>query len=366
MWSAPTGISSNITAYNVYCRTSDTQAYPEQVVSPNQPTIRSTVNGTQLKTVFSTGLNPFTQYDCYATASISISEGPHSTIATNRTDESTPSSPRKLSLSTVRYFPNLIIATWTPPIPKNGIITAYSVYCNTSVNSLIIGAKTNATTLVVTINTGSVMFTQYSCYVTANTSIGEGTPSQMITIESLPSAPLNFSMAPISGSPDMLLAMWTAPAQKNSAIITYTVYCNTSATQAYIEPLVVNGTTFTAIIDNDLGPYSQYDCYVTANTSAGEGMASDVMTARTSESMLAVQSSDSTVKAVSATLATVIAIFLIVIVAAVAARALIMRKYKRSFNAVLSNDKKDSSHVVVSNASIGEYALTEISRSGIN
>ena len=97
---------------------------------------------------------------------------------------SAPSSPRRLSLSTVRYFPNLIIATWTPPIPKNGIITAYSVYCNTSVNSPIIGAKTNATTLVVTINTGSDMFTLYSCYVTANTSIGEGTPSQMTTIES--------------------------------------------------------------------------------------------------------------------------------------------------------------------------------------
>ena len=97
---------------------------------------------------------------------------------------SAPLSPRRLSLSTVRYFPNLIIATWTPPIPKNGIITAYSVYCNTSVNSPIIGAKTNATTLVVTINTGSDMFTLYSCYVTANTSIGEGTPSQMTTIES--------------------------------------------------------------------------------------------------------------------------------------------------------------------------------------
>ena len=95
-----------------------------------------------------------------------------------------PTAPREFSLSTIRYFPNIIIATWTPPIPKNGIITAYSVYCNTSVNGLIIRAKTNATTLVVTINTGSVMFTQYSCYVTANTSIGEGTPSQMITIES--------------------------------------------------------------------------------------------------------------------------------------------------------------------------------------
>ena len=95
-----------------------------------------------------------------------------------------PTAPRGLSLSTVRYFPNLIIATWTPPNTTNGIITAYSVYCNTSVNGLIIGAKTNATTLVVTINTGSDMFTQCSCYVTANTSIGEGTPSQMISIES--------------------------------------------------------------------------------------------------------------------------------------------------------------------------------------
>ena len=103
----------------------------------------------------------------------------------------------------------------------------------------------------------------------------------MVPFITVPSAPLNFSLAPISGSPNMLLAMWTAPTQMNSAIIAYTVYCNTSATQAFIEPLVVNGTTLTTIIDNDLSPY---DCYVTANTPAGEGMASQVVTARTSES----------------------------------------------------------------------------------
>ena len=105
----------------------------------------------------------------------------------------------------------------------------------------------------------------------------------LVPFVTVPSAPLNFSLAPISGSPDMLLAMWTAPAKQNSSITAYTVYCNTSATQAYIEPLVVNGTTLTTIIDHDLGPYSQYDCYVTANTSSGEGMASRVLSARTSE-----------------------------------------------------------------------------------
>ena len=105
----------------------------------------------------------------------------------------------------------------------------------------------------------------------------------LVSFITVPSAPLNFSLAPISGSPDMLLAMWTAPAKQNSFITAYTVYCNTSATQAYIKPLVVNGTTLTTIIDHDLGPYSQYDCYVTANTSSGEGMASRVLSARTSE-----------------------------------------------------------------------------------
>ena len=105
----------------------------------------------------------------------------------------------------------------------------------------------------------------------------------LVPFITVPSAPLNFSLAPISGSPDMLLAMWTAPARRNNSITAYTVYCNTSATQAYIEPLVVNGTTLTTIIDHDLGPDSQYYCYVTANTSSGEGMASRVLSARTSE-----------------------------------------------------------------------------------
>eukprot|EP00731_Ephydatia_muelleri_P034346 Em0056g5a len=215
IWTPPVSRNGIITAYSVYCNPSESQENPVHLIGRNASTIKVVVNETTSAIVLDKYLNPDTQYECYVTATTSAGEGAPSERVTTRTSESASTAPRG-SLSTVRYFPNLIIATWTPPNTTNGIITAYSVYCNTSVNGLIIGAKTNATTLVVTINTGSDMFTQCSCYVTANTSIGEGTPSQMITIQSLPSAPLNFSLAPISGSPDMLLAMWTAPAKQNS------------------------------------------------------------------------------------------------------------------------------------------------------
>ena len=65
MWSAPSVVKyGNITAYTVYCNTSATQAYPEQVIGPNIPTIRS------------------------VTAANSYGEGAGSLIAAGWTDES--------------------------------------------------------------------------------------------------------------------------------------------------------------------------------------------------------------------------------------------------------------------------------------
>ena len=67
------------------------------------------------------------------------------------------------------------------------------------------------------------------------------------------------------------------------------MYCNTSANQSYPEqmigsnvPSVVNGTTLAATLSG-LSPYTQYSCYVTANTSVGEGNPSYVLTTRTVE-----------------------------------------------------------------------------------
>ena len=69
----------------MYCNTSASQAYPEQVIGPNIPTIRSVVNGTTLAVTFNTGLNPYTQYSCYVTANTSVGEGSPSMIVFART-----------------------------------------------------------------------------------------------------------------------------------------------------------------------------------------------------------------------------------------------------------------------------------------
>ena len=95
-------------------------------------------------------------------------------------------------MSPVVGSPTQLSASWSVPIPTNGIITGYTVYCNISTNQTypeqVIGPNAftvrsivNGTTLAA-ILTGLNPNTQYSCYVTANTSVGEGSPSSMITV----------------------------------------------------------------------------------------------------------------------------------------------------------------------------------------
>ena len=47
---------------------------------------------------------------------------------------------------------------------------------------------------------------------------------------------------------------------------------------------IVNGTSQFAIFNTGLNPYTQYECFVTANTSAGEGLASPILMVRTRQS----------------------------------------------------------------------------------
>ena len=107
----------------------------------------------------------------------------------------------------------------------------------------------------------------------------------------VPSTPINTSLSSVSGVSNLLSASWSMPIPRNGIITAYTVYCNTSACQAYPEQVVglniptirsvVNGTTLAIIFNTGLNPYTQYSCYVTANTSAGEGSPSVIMTAQT-------------------------------------------------------------------------------------
>ena len=113
-------------------------------------------------------------------------------------------------------------------------------------------------------------------------------------ISTVPSSPLALSVSPVPGSPNQLSASWSPPIPKNGIITAYTVYCNTSASQAYPEQMigpnvptvrsVVNGSTLAVTFNAGPNPYTQYDCYVTANTSVGEGKSSMMVTSTTVES----------------------------------------------------------------------------------
>ena len=115
-----------------------------------------------------------------------------------------------------------------------------------------------------------------------------------IIVSTVPSSPLALSVSTVPGSPNQLSASWSSPIPKNGIIIAYTIYCNTSASQAYPEQVigpnlptarfVVNGRTLAVTFSTGLNPYTQYDCYVTANTSVGEGTPSSIITTSTSES----------------------------------------------------------------------------------
>ena len=88
MWSEPTLQFGIINSYTVYCNKSASQAYPEQEIGPDEPSVRSIVNGTTFTTEISLGHKPFTQYNCYVTANNTFGEGANSLIASQSTVES--------------------------------------------------------------------------------------------------------------------------------------------------------------------------------------------------------------------------------------------------------------------------------------
>ena len=95
----------------------------------------------------------------------------------NNSSHLVPSSPLSFNLTQIDGDPNQLLASWSLPDPTNGIITAYTVFCKLpSDQEVTIRDTLNNSTLSATVM-GLVPFTSYECYVTANTSVGEGPPS---------------------------------------------------------------------------------------------------------------------------------------------------------------------------------------------
>ena len=195
-WSPPIPKNGIITAYTVYCNTSASQAYPEQVIGPNVPSVRSVVNGSTLAVTFNAGLNPYTHYDCYVTANTSVGEGMQSNIVSNRTAESCEQN-RVFSAQGLRcviMFINLLSITyyivagpvtllnqisntlttvtliWSRPVVPNGVIIGYQVLLGTVIY--------NSSTTKIVIS-GLNVSMSYNISVVALTAKGSGQPTYL-------------------------------------------------------------------------------------------------------------------------------------------------------------------------------------------
>ena len=100
------------------------------------------------------------------------------------------------------------------------------------------------------------------------------------SISSAPTAPRSFSVETVEGMSMQLGAMWMEPSPTNGRITTYSVSCRENGTT---DVYTVTTSESTSVQIQGLTPFTTYECFVTANTSAGEGGRSNTDTAITAE-----------------------------------------------------------------------------------
>jgi len=96
----------------------------------------------------------------------------------------------------------------------------------------------------------------------------------------------------VTGFPASLYIQWEPPQEPNGIILAYTVYCKEviagDGEESFVATpdaivAVTNGTQSATQVD-DLTPFTTYGCFITANTSVGEGGSSIILRATTAES----------------------------------------------------------------------------------
>ena len=136
------------------------------------------------------------------------------------------------TLARVIGFPTRLYVQWEPPQEPNGIVRAYTVYCK----------EVTATDGATPLESGS------SSYLSSSG----------------------------SGSATLTNAMFQSGEERSGTSAS-------GATFEYAILVVANGTQSATHVD-DLTPFTSYECFITANTSVGEGESSVFITSTTDES----------------------------------------------------------------------------------
>ena len=182
--------------------------------------------------------------------------------------------------------------TWDAPLKPNGVITKYVFLrsCGGMEHVISITGSQTTTTL-----SGLLPYTNYSCSITAHTSVGGGPPAtaSVITLQDgeqiyhvlvslafcyiVPSGPPQSLVSSVTSG--ILTLFWSPPlfSQRNGVIISYLITCSSGGS-------IINSTrtSSTSLTITGLQPFTNYTCSVRAATIIGDGPAA-VNTVETQE-----------------------------------------------------------------------------------
>jgi len=92
-----------------------------------------------------------------------------------------PAAPRNFTLQSVPGQPTQLSAAWSPPVPANGIILSYTLYCSASAEQVYPEQEilhnfelSYSSDIQSAILSNLNIFTNYCCFLLANTSAGMG------------------------------------------------------------------------------------------------------------------------------------------------------------------------------------------------
>nr|XP_021530957.1 phosphatidylinositol phosphatase PTPRQ [Aotus nancymaae] len=241
-------------------------------------------NGSLLKTINITetslelsDLDYNVEYSAYVTASTRFGDGKtRSNISNFRTPEGAPSDPPK-DVYYVNLSSSSIILFWTPPSKPNGIIQYYSVYYrNTSgtfMQNFTLQEVTNDfdNMTVSAIIDKLAIFSYYTFWLTASTSVGNGNKSsdivEVYTDQDIPeTSPIINTFKNLSST--SVLLSWDPPVKPNGAIISYDLTLQgPNENYSFI-------TSDNYIILEELSPFTLYSFFAAARTIKGLGPSS--------------------------------------------------------------------------------------------
>ncbi|KAM7244731.1 hypothetical protein CapIbe_005339 [Capra ibex] len=233
-----------------------------------------TVNVTETSLEFS-DLDHNVEYHAYVTASTRFGDGEkRSNIINFRTPEGAPSDPPK-DVHYSNLSSSSILLLWTPPSKPNGIIQYYSVYYRNTSGTFIQNFTLHEVTndfdnmTVSAIIDKLAIFSYYTVWVTASTSVGNGNKSSGIvhvyTDQDIPEGVVgNLTYESISST--AINVSWGPPSQPNGLVFYY-VSLSSQQTPRHVRPPLV--TYERSMYFDNLEKYTDYILKVTPSTEKG-------------------------------------------------------------------------------------------------